>query len=1121
MRVAKAVEEAQRVVTESSTALTSASPLEILAELGVEQRVEQLEGLREQLLRLSLAESHLSGAPAPTTSSTALVPSQTGSERVAATLQLWQQVFEDTLARYHRLSASLVGEDLALDLWRSQVETVTQQPRQPAALSYSGVREQLREVALQRSLLTQSQQLMVRVPGTEVCHLAERSKEALDLLEERSRELKARQVAWDLHTVKAENLAAWLREMEREKAKLNLKHVALRRVDKVLKRIEELLGRIPTGEAMLRDVATGQSALALDSFQPSALAGFRQQLHSIQERISSLQAGLRTWRDHLLRLQRLAAECREQEEQAGRVMEEQARVAAAPLPDSTQAAAEDLLRCQVALQRLEDLTSELEALATLQEELKECVSPSDIKQTTQRAWLLWQRQADLKHQLALRMQELEGRSALINLFWGQHARLLEWTQVTTLKLESASGLNTGLQAEVANREQELVWLERAGAQVEGQDRQQVEMAATEARKSYQAVVALLRAGLAHQEDSITAEAALGAELRALTKWLAEFEEHVRKPNGMKGLSEVEHSKAAQAQGALDREINLQSGRVSALLNDGEVLLLSTPSSQLAPELVEVEEAWTQVCSLTTARGQQLEADWERWQQIAVPGRRLAAWLEATMAEVMMEAAEVRLAAIRNKQRQLDEVMAEIKEKSETLGDFNALYTSLAREGRLDENGELKTLQGKINQDWSRLSSKAITLIGDIEDIYSNYESLVTLKESEMILLRQLDAELTEVQASSIMEDEEKRRRLQKAKKELEKRSSQLENLKKRTEELRSQMHSEDITALNVNAEEASALHDDVEALLDKLMDDLCMEQEKEKEAEKYKPPGRGITITVHKAKKLEKKGIFGKADPYILLTLGDHKWKSKTIKNNQNPEWQFSADLNLSDNESTNQLQLEVFDEDIGKDDALGSATLDLSQDLLVETWIPLQSCKSGAILVSISRDTKFEQDRGVQVDTLPPDSGFVSDTSEMARLVAACRSDISRLEESLDITEDRELLYSELGRCRASLELCRGCVSQGEEGRSSMAQLGSLVLLLEARIAEKLAQATRWAGRGGQVANKIQQPVVLVHSSIVLVNSPVVLVNSPVVLFNSPVVLVNSLVVLVNSPIVLVNSPV
>ena len=44
----------------------------------------------------------------------------------------------------------------------------------------------------------------------------------------------------------------------------------------------------------------------------------------------------------------------------------------------------------------------LNKIAELQDELRECVSPNDIRAASQRLWLLRQRQADLEHRLEAR-----------------------------------------------------------------------------------------------------------------------------------------------------------------------------------------------------------------------------------------------------------------------------------------------------------------------------------------------------------------------------------------------------------------------------------------------------------------------------------------------------------------------------------------------------------------------------------------------------------------------------------------------------------------------------------------------------------------------------------------------
>ena len=115
-----------------------------------------------------------------------------------------------------------------------------------------------------------------------------------------------------------------------------------------------------------------------------------------------------------------------------------------------------------------------------------------------------------------------------------------------------------------------------------------------------------------------------------------------------------------------------------------------------------------------------------------------------------------------------------------------------------------------------------------------------------------------------------------------------------------------------------------------------------------------VTLDLHEARKLEKKGLFGKADPYVMITLGQTKAKTKTIKNNLNPVWNYSTELYLM---KTEKLLLEIFDDDIGKDDPLGTVTIDLDHELrggkVTRKWFPLDKCKSGEISVSLAFESK------------------------------------------------------------------------------------------------------------------------------------------------------------------------
>ena len=83
-----------------------------------------------------------------------------------------------------------------------------------------------------------------------------------------------------------------------------------------------------------------------------------------------------------------------------------------------------------------------------------------------------------------------------------------------------------------------------------------------------------------------------------------------------------------------------------------------------------------------------------------------------------------------------------------------------------------------------------------------------------------------------------------------------------------------------------------------------------------------VVITVHKATNIEKKGLVGKADPYVVVKYANQNEKSPTVNNDHNPVWHFTSSFKMDP--SDNEINIEVFDEDVGKDDFLGKAILDI-----------------------------------------------------------------------------------------------------------------------------------------------------------------------------------------------------
>ena len=111
-----------------------------------------------------------------------------------------------------------------------------------------------------------------------------------------------------------------------------------------------------------------------------------------------------------------------------------------------------------------------------------------------------------------------------------------------------------------------------------------------------------------------------------------------------------------------------------------------------------------------------------------------------------------------------------------------------------------------------------------------------------------------------------------------------------------------------------------------------------------------LRLIVHKAVKLANKDLIGKSDPYVVVAYGDKKFKSKPVKNNLNPVWDHKVVFDLNDKPAS-KIRLSVFDEDIGKDDLMGSVDIDVEDIKKSKTAnnskVDLTGCKSGQIIFS------------------------------------------------------------------------------------------------------------------------------------------------------------------------------
>merc|ERR1739838_967799 len=123
-----------------------------------------------------------------------------------------------------------------------------------------------------------------------------------------------------------------------------------------------------------------------------------------------------------------------------------------------------------------------------------------------------------------------------------------------------------------------------------------------------------------------------------------------------------------------------------------------------------------------------------------------------------------------------------------------------------------------------------------------------------------------------------------------------------------------------------------------------------------------LEITVQKASELVNEDMIGKSDPYVKIKFGDQEFKSRKVRNTLEPEWNFSANLIVTSSDENSDIVIEVFDDDFGKENFIGSYKFSIKH-AIKEThkgavWYNLVGCKSGKIFFSTIYSPDDEPDK-------------------------------------------------------------------------------------------------------------------------------------------------------------------
>lgn len=759
---------------------------------------EKLLTLREHLLALSKAEGQIQKIKDKTLEMTQSTRTETS---VIEILELWQQVFRETFQQYHRLSTRLIkNEDgaAALKLWQEYLLNVQQFLQGSIPGDYHSLSEHQHLCQVHQNLLTTQQNVLKPLDKKESqlgSGLVESSvmeqfnsltnlhNETLSRIMERHKEVQTRLNAWDDYKQDQNKLLIWLKNIEKDREKMQLKYIHIRRIPKLLSRIQTLLGKIPQGEEQTDSLQKQQNLLL--QFCDDALAtSIRMEHAAIKQRISNLQAGLETWRQFLERITLLLKTHEENVEKVQTLyddIQDIITVSAGQLPTSHSGVSNKLEALQRARARLSNATKDLEQLGLTQEQLKECISPGDIKTINQRMWILWHQQGDLDHQLAVLVHQLEEKLGLRSMFETRQSRFVAWADEIERRLDEDSEgsissikdpqemlrrLETELQAEMSLKEREYNWLvttgrdlvANCGEEYSDVTAKQIIQAKTDVvldRWERLDNIGKTRRNKIH--DMMQTMSQLEQRIAEIRAWLTQIESQLGKPLVFEASTKDVIERKLQEHEKLKKSIENESGNIGEVLNLCELLLSDADvwkahfsTENITVAIQNLEKRWKAVCGQSAERKRKINFIWKLLQEVLRLSTEQEPWLtekEHKIKDLDKPVKKLNREEIQELIYMAENQLKDAESRTPTFEILEQTYSKLATLGGLEPENiqELTSRARVVITRWYNLLPRVQSLVQRLKNEIVLFKEFSLAHEDAIIGLTKVDAQLTELE----------------------------------------------------------------------------------------------------------------------------------------------------------------------------------------------------------------------------------------------------------------------------------------------------------------------------------------------------------------------------------------
>ena len=375
------------------------------------------------------------------------------SEKISS----WKLAIHETNDRYkHILSSLKDGNETqvstALDSWLQYLNTVEKGIKEPVPASREGLHSEIRLFQVHKTILqTQCSVLnalreKVTSEGTagelnyleiKLCKLLIKHKDVLADVSLREDALSSTIMLWEDYRQKVKDVQILLLNLEQEKQSLPLRHVAKRRLNYVVSRLDYLSNqslKVREKITLLRNLYEKM----INSCDQCIHPYLKNEYVTIEQRSANLIASIETWRCHLQKIFDLWKSYDGLHVKLTSKLQEVNDGLDTDLQSSnfheTDSATNEL---KSYLDQLNNHTSDVDNLKSIKDELVSNVTHPDARLVNQRLWKIVQMQAELIHRCKVRLSQIGDRRELWTLHAIKYNQFIEWSDKFVVELNSS------------------------------------------------------------------------------------------------------------------------------------------------------------------------------------------------------------------------------------------------------------------------------------------------------------------------------------------------------------------------------------------------------------------------------------------------------------------------------------------------------------------------------------------------------------------------------------------------------------------------------------------------------------------------------------------------------------